>query len=72
MANNLTDDLENGMLNWANPDVALPARPVSPLKVALFTVMPNQETGLGGDGSHGFRLRASHGRLPLSQLRRHQ
>src|SRR5829696_1921533 len=54
MSNDLTDDLENGMLNWANPAVALPTRPVAPLKVALFTVMPNAETGLGGTEVTGF------------------
>src|SRR5829696_6838609 len=54
MSNDLTDDLENGMLNWANPAVALPTRPVAPLKVALFLVMPNAETGLGGTEVVGF------------------
>src|SRR5215207_3400788 len=54
MASSLTDTLENRMLDWANPAVALPTRPTSPLKVALYTVMPNPETGVGGTEVVGF------------------
>lgn len=47
MANNLTDAAELLALDWINV-VGTPTRPTSPLKVALFTTMPNQETGAGG------------------------
>jgi hypothetical protein len=47
MANNLTNVAETGMLDWIN-GVGSPVRPTTPLKVALFTTSPNQETGTGG------------------------
>lgn len=39
--------MENRALDWINV-VGTPVRPTSPLKVALYTVAPNQETGVGG------------------------
>lgn len=47
MANNLSNAAENLMLDWIN-GVGTPTRPTTPLKVALYTVLPNQETGAGG------------------------
>lgn len=47
MANNLTDAAEILALNWLN-GVGTPTRPTTPLKVVLYTTMPNQETGVGG------------------------
>lgn len=47
MPNNLSNAAENLMLDWVNV-VGTPARPTGPLKVALYTVLPNQETGAGG------------------------
>lgn len=52
MANNLTNAAENLMLDWINV-VGTPTRPTSPLKVRLYTVMPNQETGAGGTAVTG-------------------
>lgn len=40
------------MLDWVTV-VGNPTRPTAPLKVALFTVAPNQETGLGGTEVNG-------------------
>lgn len=37
MAGNLTDTAEARTLDWLNPDVAVPTRPTSPLKVRLMT-----------------------------------
>jgi hypothetical protein len=48
MANNLSDVAENRALDWLNPAQAAPTRPTSPLKIALYTTAPNQETGAGG------------------------
>lgn len=47
MANNLTNVAETAMLDWIT-GVGSPTRPTTPLKVALFTTLPNQETGAGG------------------------
>lgn len=47
MANNLTNSGELLVLDWIN-GVGTPTRPTTPLKVALFTTSPNQETGAGG------------------------
>lgn len=47
MANNLSNAAEALVLDWINV-VGTPTRPTSPLKVALFTTLPNQETGSGG------------------------
>ncbi len=47
MANNLSDAGENLAIDWINV-VGTPPRPTAPLKVALFTVAPNVETGAGG------------------------
>lgn len=47
MPNNLTNNAENRVLDWLNPDVAA-VRPTGPLKLRLYLVMPNQETGTGG------------------------
>lgn len=47
MANNLTDAAELLVLDWIN-GVGTPTRPTTPLKVALYTVAPNIETGAGG------------------------
>jgi hypothetical protein len=47
MANNITDAAELLMLDWIN-GVGTPTRPTTPLKVALYTVAPNQETMAGG------------------------
>jgi len=43
----LTNAAELLVLDWINV-VGTPTRPTSPLKVALFTTSPNQETGTGG------------------------
>lgn len=53
MANNLTNAAETLMLDWINV-VGSPTRPTSPLKVALFTTSPNQETGSGGTEVSGY------------------
>jgi hypothetical protein len=47
MANNLSNAAEDLMLNWIN-GVGTPTRPTTPLKVRLYTTLPNQETGAGG------------------------
>ena len=47
MANNLSNAAEALVLDWIN-GVGTPDRPTTPLKVALFTTLPNQETGAGG------------------------
>lgn len=47
MANNLSNAAEELVLDWIN-GVGTPTRPTTPLKVALFTTLPNQETGAGG------------------------
>ena len=47
MANNFTNAAELLVLDWIN-GVGTPTRPTTPLKVALFTTSPNQETGTGG------------------------
>ncbi|MEU3281777.1 phage tail fiber protein [Streptomyces antibioticus] len=46
MAGDLTDVAEDLVLDWLNPDVSAPDRPVSPLKVALLSAA-------GSDGSAG-------------------
>jgi hypothetical protein len=66
MASSLTDTLENRMLDWSNPAVALPTRPTSPLKVALYTVMPNPETGTGGTEVIGFAYARATITFPLA------
>ena len=43
----MTNAAELLVLDWINV-VGTPTRPTSPLKVALFTTSPNQETGTGG------------------------
>lgn len=48
MPNNLTDFAENLLLNFINPAATAPTRPTGPLRVRLYTTMPNQETGAGG------------------------
>jgi hypothetical protein len=40
------------MLDWVN-GVGTPTRPTTPLKVRLYTTMPNQETGSGGTAVTG-------------------
>src|SRR5688500_1616723 len=45
--NNLSNSAENGMLDWLCLGATL-TRPTSPLQIALFSVMPNTETGVGG------------------------
>lgn len=47
MANNLSNAAEVLVLDWIS-GVGTPTRPTTPLKLALFTSMPNQETGAGG------------------------
>lgn len=53
MANNLTNTAEELILDWINV-VGTPTRPTSPLKVALYTTIPNQETGSGGTEVSGY------------------
>lgn len=47
MANNLSNAAELLILDWINV-VGTPTRPTSPLKLALYTVAPNVETGASG------------------------
>lgn len=53
MSSALTDAYKNRLLDWGN-GVGSPTRPSTPLKVLLYTTMPNQQTGLGGVEVSGF------------------